>query len=90
MENKQEFVRRADEHIQTANAQINEYVTPGEVSASFMYGVARFNAWLAAREYKSAEDFKAEKEKAMEYFISEYKKMLEEHIDNHIQNFDFN
>lgn len=63
MENKQEFVRRADEHIQTANAQINEYVTPGEVSASFMYGVARFNAWLAAREYKSAEDFQAEKRK---------------------------
>ena len=32
---------------------------------------------------------KAEKDQVMEYFMQEYKLALEEHLDNHIQNFDF-
>lgn len=89
MKNKEAFVRRADEHINLANDQLNEYVTPGEVSASFMYGVARFNAWVAACDFESAEDMRMAKEDVIEYFAQEYKKMLSEHIDNHVQQFNF-
>ncbi len=88
-EDKQGFLKRADAHIYLANEQITEVTSSGEVSASFMYGLTRFNAWIAASTYKSAEDLAIDKEKAMEYFINEYKQMLEQHIDDHIKNFDF-
>lgn len=89
MENQEEFLKRADAHIFLANEQISEEVTSGEVSASFMYGMTRFNAWIAACEFETAEDMRAEKEKVIEYFANQYKDMLEEHINNHIEHFDF-
>lgn len=91
MENKEAFVQRADAHIFLANDQLNqeENVTQGEVSASFLFGAARFNAWVAACEFESAEVMKEQKEKVMEYFVNEYKQMLEQHIESHIEAFDF-
>lgn len=83
------FLKRADAHIAFANEQLNQDLTQGEISASFMYGSARFSAWMAASSFETAEDMKAEKEKVMEYFIQEYKLALEEHLDNHIKSFDF-
>ena len=83
------FLKRADAFIALANEQLNQDLTQGEISASFMYGSARFSAWMAASSFETAEDMKAEKAKIVEYFMQEYKLALEEHLDNHIQNFDF-
>lgn len=83
------FLKRADAHINLANEQLNDGLKLGEVSASFMYGASRFNAWMAANSFESAEDMKAEKAKVVEYFINEYKLALEEHIDNHVESFKF-
>ena len=83
------FLIRADEHIDLANKQLSDEVTQGEVSASFMYAASRFNAWMAATSFETADDMKAEKEKVVEYFMKEYKLSLEEHIDNHIESYTF-
>ena len=83
------FLKRADAFIALPNEQLNPQLTQGEVSASFMYGSARFSAWMAATSFETSEDMKAEKAKIVEYFMKEYKLALEEHLDNHIQNFDF-
>ena len=83
------FLKRADEHIALANEQINEELTQGDVSASFMYGAARFNAWIAACSFESSQDMAAEKEKISEYFVNEYKLALEEHLNHHIEHFEF-
>jgi len=88
-EDKQGFLKRADAHIFLANEQMNEDISSGEVSASFMFGLARFNAWIAASSYKSSEDMAVEKQKAMDYFMNEYKIMLEQHLDEHIKGFNF-
>lgn len=83
------FLKRADAHIALANEQMTEEITQGEVSASFMYGAARFNAWMAACSFESKEDMLAERGKVLEYFVKEYQLALEEHIDNHIESFEF-
>ena len=83
------FLKRADAHINLANEQLTDGLTQGEISASFMYGASRFNAWMAATSFESAEDMKAEKAKVVEYFMNEYKLALEEHIDNHVASFQF-
>ena len=88
-EKEKAFFKRADDHIFLANDQITVDITPGDVSSSFMYGTARFNAWIAACTFESAEDMASGKEEAIEYFVEKYKKMLEEHLDNHIEKFDF-
>jgi len=83
------FLKRADAHIALANEQMDTDLTQGEVSASFMYGAARFNAWIAASSFKTAQDMKTDKEEIVEYFIKEYKLALEEHLNHHIEHFDF-
>lgn len=89
IQNKEPFVKRADEHIFLANEQMAEEVTAGEVSASFMFGASRFNAWVAACEFESAEAMKDAKEEVIEYFMKEYRQMLNQHIDSHIETFQF-
>ena len=83
-----EFYERADAHIQLSNEQITEKIGRGKVSASFMFSVARFNAYITAARWNSRDELIAAKEDAMEYFVSEYRKMLEENLDDHIENFD--
>lgn len=88
-EKTNDFLKRADAQIELANKQLNNNLTLGEVSASFMYGSARFSTWMAAASFDNAEDMKASKEDVIEYFVKEYKLALEEHINNHVAVYDF-
>ncbi len=82
------FYERADAHIHLSNSQINENVGRGEVSASFMYGVARFNAWVSACGWHSGQEMANSKAETVEYFLNQYRKMLEENMDDYIENFE--
>ena len=81
------FYPRADAHIDLANQQLGD-VSRGKVSASFMYAVARFNSWVTACTADSAEDLRAGKEDSLEYFVSQYRAMLNENLDDYIEHFD--
>jgi len=81
------FYERADAHIYLSNEQITEKVGRGKVSASTMYSTARFNAWVSACSCGSQEEMIASKAEMVEYFVSEYKKMLDENLDDYIENF---
>lgn len=83
------FLKRADAHIALANEQLSNDITQGDVSASFMYGTARFNAWVAACSFESADEMAKEKEEIIKYFTKKYTEALEEHVNNHIEYFDF-
>ncbi len=80
------FYNRADEHINLSNDQL-ESVSQGKVSASMMYGVARFNAWISATGWNNSEEMKSAKEETLDYFVEEYRKMLNENLDDYISNF---
>jgi hypothetical protein len=81
------FFDRADAHIRLANEQ-SKKDDPAVVSASFMYGLARFHAWLTAASYKSKEEMQQRKVETMTYFMQQYKAMLEENWTDYIDNFD--
>lgn len=83
-----EFYERADAHIHLSNSQITESVGRGKVSASFMYGVARFNAWVSACGWNSGQEMADSKTETIEYFVNQYRKMLKENMDDYIHNFD--
>ena len=80
------FFKRADAHIDVANAQLAD-TSRGKVSASLMYATARFNTWVTACTADSGEDLQGHREESIEYFVAQYRKMLEENLDDYIANF---
>lgn len=81
------FYQRADAHISLSNEQISEDVSRNIVSSSAMYSAARFNAWVSACSCENREEMKSDKEEVLEYFVSEYRTMLNENFDDYIEHF---
>ena len=81
------FFKRADAHIDLANEQLND-ARRGQVSASMMYATARFNAWVTACEADSGDDLRSGRAESIEYFVAQYRSMIEENLDEYIANFD--
>ncbi len=83
---KEAFYDRADEHINLSNTQ--SHTEPmRNVSASMLYGTARYNAFVFASNYENKNDIREDKASAIEYFVGQYKKMLEENMDDYVENF---
>jgi hypothetical protein len=82
------YFQRADAHIHLSNDQITDEISRGQVSSSTMYSTARFNAWVSASGFENFEDMFKAKEEILEYFVSQYRNMLEENVDDYITNFD--
>ena len=83
----EDFYGRADAHIHLSNDQMGE-TGAGKVSASMMYATARFNSWISARGFSTGSEMKEHRSETIEYFLEEYRKMLEENLDDYIENFD--
>ena len=81
------FFNRADEHIHLSNEQMVK-VSMGKVSASMLYSVARFNAYVSASRWNSKDEMKSARQETIDYFVAEYEKMLTENLDDYIKNFD--
>lgn len=86
-EPKKDFFGRADAHIHLSNDQAKNAKT-GNVSASMLYGTARYNAYAVACTFKKSADFAAERDKIVEYLMDQYKKMLEENMSDYVNNFE--
>lgn len=82
------FFKRADEHIDVANQQMTADVNSGKVSASMMFATARFNSWITAANSGNVITMLDNKDDAIEYFVKEYRQMLEQHMDEYCENFD--
>ena len=80
------FFNRADSFIELANQHCAE-TGRGKVSASLLYAAARFNAFVAASQAESGRDLRSSKKEAVEYFTDQYRKMLEENLDDYSANF---
>lgn len=81
------FYERADAHIHLANDQLAQVDSRGKVSASLMYATARFNSWVSACGFRSGEPMAECRGATLDYFCEQYRKMLEEHLDDYIENF---
>jgi MoxR-like ATPase len=80
-----EFWNRVNALINMANEQCDT-ADPSEVCASAMYASARFNAFIVARTTESPEKMKLEKERALEYFTDQFRKMMAENLDDFAEN----
>ena len=83
----EQFWKRADAYIHVANEQ-SEQAKLGEVGASFTYACARFNAFTVTAEAPNVETLKEARARVLEHFTAEFRKMLEDNLDDHIAHFD--
>ncbi|HKY47760.1 MAG TPA: DUF3144 domain-containing protein [Acidimicrobiia bacterium] len=84
----QAFFDRADAHIHLSNDQLKQVESRGQVSASMMYGTARFSAWVSACGFESGAEMAQTRKETIEYFCEQYRLMLEENLEDYIVNFD--
>ncbi|RZI77981.1 MAG: DUF3144 domain-containing protein [Variovorax sp.] len=82
------FYNRADAHIHLSNDQFKAVDSQGKVSASMLYGTARFNAWVSALDFSSGGQMAAAREETLAYFTQQYRLMLEDNLDDYIRHFD--
>ncbi len=80
------FYERADAHIMLANQQ-QERVPGPRVAASLSFATARFNAWLCANMYGSAEEMRRQREEAVRQLTDHYNQMLNDSFDQFIDNY---
>ena len=80
------FWDRADRFINQAN-DFCDHAPRDKVSASLLYAAARFNAFVVSATAETMEELQQDKDAALEYFVGQYRKMLEENLDDHIANF---
>jgi hypothetical protein len=50
---------------------------------AMLYAAARFNSFIVASHAPDVEKFRADKQKAFEFFCSEYHRMLTENLDDY-------
>ena len=81
------YYQRADTFIDLANEHAAK-VARDEVSASFMYSSARFNAWISATHCTSSASMRDAKQERITYYVDQYRTMLEENMESYITNFD--
>ena len=78
-----EMFDMADEFIAIANRLVDEdNQNLGRVGAAIRYAAARFNAHEASHK---SDDLNNDKEDAVSWFTDQYKSMLVENIDEHIE-----
>ena len=82
-----DFWRVADSFVAHANAQADN-TDRGVVSAGFAYSSARFNTFVIASQCGNKEAFEAEKAKAIEYYVEQYRLALTENVADYSTNFD--
>ncbi|MFA7310720.1 MAG: DUF3144 domain-containing protein [Shewanella sp.] len=88
-DNEKAFYDRASELIKLATQQNQSTeIQTGEVSASFMWAVARYNAWFGSTSFESKEQMQAKKQEMMDYYMERYKEMLDANLEDYIENFD--
>jgi hypothetical protein len=52
-----------------------------------MYAAARFNAWVSACGFDSAEDMRTAKDETVEFFVAQHRAMLIQNLDDYSKNF---
>ncbi|WP_201583065.1 DUF3144 domain-containing protein [Psychrobacter jeotgali] len=84
----QAFYQRADAIIELANSQLGPDAHSGQVGASLLYAAARYSASVASIGFVKGDDFAKEKDDIIEFYVKQYRQMLNDNLTDYAQNFD--
>ena len=69
------FIHVANQHAEQQNNVM--------VSSAFLYGAARFSAFVTAVQAGEQAQYEADREAAVKYFTAEFRRMLHENLDDY-------
>ncbi len=81
------FWEITDSFIELANEKCNQHKN-GKVSTSILFSAARFNSFMYASTAKNLEDFRKDKELAIEFLTSQYRETLIENLSDYEKNYE--
>lgn len=76
------FKKVADTYIDVANQHLDKHGSD-LVGSAFVYGAARFSAFMVASGSRDVEVYRSNRENAIEHFTAQFKRMLEENLSNY-------
>lgn len=82
-----EFRRMVDSFIGLANGH-GEQMPRENVSMALLYAAARYNSFIVSSHAATVEDYDASREKAYEFFLGQYRRMLAENLDDYRRVYD--
>jgi hypothetical protein len=71
-----------DSFIDRAN-EFTDHNSPENVGMALLYAASRFNAYVVSEHAEDLEAYEKDIEKAQEFFISQYRDMLSENLDDY-------
>ena len=81
------YYDRADALIELANAQLAG-ASREPIEDSFVYALARFNAWSSACDRGTGEQMAAAKAQTLAICLERYRRLLEANFDDYIAHYD--
>ena len=84
-----EFRNMVDSFIDLANKHSDKN-NRENVSIALLYAAARFNSFIVAAHAPDQKKYEADREAAFEFFSREYKRMLNENLDDYKKIYDGN
>ena len=85
-ERDEEFWKMTDDFIKLANEKCDSHRN-GKVSTTMLFAVARFNAFLFASTTKNLDEFKKERNLAIEYFTGQYQQAFIDNLNYYDKNY---
>lgn len=82
-----QFRQMADAFIDPANKQ-SEDINSENVSMALLYAASRYNSFIVANHAENLEKYEEDRKRAIEFFSSEYLRMLNENLDDYKKTFD--
>lgn len=76
-----QYWKMTEEYIRISN-RLNKTIHIDKVASAMLYSAARYNAYHFT---KSSGDIVADKEAGMQFYVEQFKKMLEMNIDDFIK-----
>jgi hypothetical protein len=77
-----QFREIADTFIGLANSHLDK-MNRENVGMALLYAASRFNAFVVASNARNLDHFRADREKALEFFGAEYQRMLGANLSDH-------
>lgn len=84
-----EFRKIVDTFIHLANDHADKTARE-TVGMALLYAAARYNAFVVASHASDLEKFEADRKRAFDFFLEQYKTMLGENLDDHRRFYDSN
>jgi hypothetical protein len=78
------YRRMVDLFIDRAN-ELAEDDSPENVGMALLFAASRFNAYVISQHAQTLEDYERDLPRAREFFLAQYKQMLDENLEDYKQ-----